>query len=1090
MSQHQQHPRTGLHLVELPNVLQNVVEEAYSGIQSVVCNLPDLSADEGWRLLLQHLHSVRQRLQRLDILVQWCHKARAVSECGSVLAAAAAHIAALRAAADELAFSCHGLIEDLTVPCFDIYTSLSVLGSGTYKMLPDIIEDQLPKEPSHDVEEALNKMNFLIRSKLILMQKLPSGMKLLEISSGKVKVAGKQYEAELSMVPCPQDTIIKAKYAPISAAAAADEESVEEISPSAADSMEIDPCIEAPRDDDDRPPWDIYNPVTWRWRLESFQFLQAGVDANVQKWLQQHVEDKMWIAGDIEQLARLGMASYVAPLAKDKPLRKDAAAESAGLSTLISVSSERKGGIGLHHPPMAGEEEHSIGMATGDIRIEDDSCRLPEWAGNPLLVMHSILERAAARVALFDALLPSVRSLVVGKDSAWGNQRVKIEKPRGGNTGIRLVYWLGVPIVSDEGGGARLSSSPENPALEIIVNEHGILEVAHDPPFDKDRITEECTSLGGEDVLRTATYRRAEAQLKAIQRKLEEVHSTHLVLSDDTSPCLEFQDSTVCLRMYLPTGTYTVSSSAQEHDCTAQQALLDKAWRDALTRPLDEGTSSRGMLAVSMVADALHEIVWRDIMNGSLEMVVEHAVQAHVHWQKASLPPFLIEPVLKNEDTAAIMVYRCIELGNCKTKSTKQQLYSAISSEWTGRERCGMYAGYLVFHAALGNSYEIQMSLAICSVTAAAGLVVQVEEMIGKNVSTNDSPPSNQTSVVRKRRRRDDGRRSNEYEVIDTLNDDVDRWCEGRFRLEEIKAQLKLLGIKASISDRHPTHLKLPSIPALAMLDKDGVNGGQNGVVVIGNAQNDACLLKAESNYFSQVHMGLSFLFEPGNVSDAITSLLGACTVHVVLARLKAVLGTTDDLHSVKIGNILQESFEVTIENAGVLKLTWQASEMSLPLPACSLSSSNDMPIPLLLLKQWEQLLVKGHEAEFLMSVVDAAAPASIVQRVLDSSTSLNNEVFRFLFVDARSIVFELKRSGESTTALLVRCNFRHRGTYTHLKAALLDDLNASSAVAWIQHMWESFANMAGFQRTGEHEGWIQIDSLQDAMRRLMEYVQ
>jgi hypothetical protein len=72
---------------------------------------------------------MRQRLQRLDVVVQWSHKARAVAECQRVLEVADSHATAFRDTADQLAYL-HGELEALKSPAYDLATAVHVLQTG------------------------------------------------------------------------------------------------------------------------------------------------------------------------------------------------------------------------------------------------------------------------------------------------------------------------------------------------------------------------------------------------------------------------------------------------------------------------------------------------------------------------------------------------------------------------------------------------------------------------------------------------------------------------------------------------------------------------------------------------------------------------------------------------------------------------------------------------------------------------------------------------------------------------------------------------------------------------------------------------
>jgi hypothetical protein len=126
---------TSLKLVQLDHLVQNVAELAYDGLQQLTTRLPAEPDAERRRLLLENLHATRQRLQRLDVLLQWCNKAPAVAESCGVLQVAAAHSAAFRDAADQLAFL-YAELEDLKAPPYDVPSAALVLQTGEKCSLP------------------------------------------------------------------------------------------------------------------------------------------------------------------------------------------------------------------------------------------------------------------------------------------------------------------------------------------------------------------------------------------------------------------------------------------------------------------------------------------------------------------------------------------------------------------------------------------------------------------------------------------------------------------------------------------------------------------------------------------------------------------------------------------------------------------------------------------------------------------------------------------------------------------------------------------------------------------------------------------
>lgn len=101
------HPGNALQLVQLSQLIDNIAESAYKGLQGLSQTLPALSDEERYccvvisgssclrcgilscirsthlcahrkHALLLHLHSMRQRLLRLHVLVEWSNKVSSV----------------------------------------------------------------------------------------------------------------------------------------------------------------------------------------------------------------------------------------------------------------------------------------------------------------------------------------------------------------------------------------------------------------------------------------------------------------------------------------------------------------------------------------------------------------------------------------------------------------------------------------------------------------------------------------------------------------------------------------------------------------------------------------------------------------------------------------------------------------------------------------------------------------------------------------------------------------------------------------------------------------------------------------------------
>ncbi|KAL3156281.1 hypothetical protein ABBQ32_012554 [Trebouxia sp. C0010 RCD-2024] len=118
-----------LQLVQLGQLVDNVAESAYKGLQNLGQTLPRLPDEDRKRALLLHLHGTRQRLLRLHVLIEWSNKAAATKEVGKVLAKARNHADSIRQAADQL-FFLNQELQASSVPVHDVHTARQVLETG------------------------------------------------------------------------------------------------------------------------------------------------------------------------------------------------------------------------------------------------------------------------------------------------------------------------------------------------------------------------------------------------------------------------------------------------------------------------------------------------------------------------------------------------------------------------------------------------------------------------------------------------------------------------------------------------------------------------------------------------------------------------------------------------------------------------------------------------------------------------------------------------------------------------------------------------------------------------------------------------
>lgn len=385
---------------------------------------------------------------------------------------ASSHAAALRDAADQLAYL-HGELAAGQAPPYDVPTAFHVLRRGGGHLLPTIIEDELGPKPSATgpndegtdgasaVQDAalLRRWDFLLRCKL-LEEGLPEGVRVESIGGGTVTLYsadGAYYKAHLAIVPAPGKEVTLAKWGDTpSTVQEAGEGEVEQAVPTEPDgghenaAMDVDGTVEAASNEGAKPSSEAFH---WRWRLMSFELL-PGLSPPVlspllAQWLQRNVEDRMWAAGDIQQLTSLGKAHLVivppAPLSKEERDRRQAERDEikkglgpkdrsklTGAGTSAARTSSAAGGGGVSSgpgPSSAGGPPGSSSLAPGsngtDMPVPGD---IPAWAASPLAAMHAVLLNAASKLAVGQLLLEEARGM---EEGSWAGHLRASRAPQG-----------------------------------------------------------------------------------------------------------------------------------------------------------------------------------------------------------------------------------------------------------------------------------------------------------------------------------------------------------------------------------------------------------------------------------------------------------------------------------------------------------------------------------------------------------------------------------------------------------------------------------------------------------------------------------
>jgi hypothetical protein len=610
--------------------------------------------------------------------VRWCNKAPAVGGCKQLLDVAARHADALRDAADQLAYV-RGELGDGAAPPYDVPTALHVLQRGGHHQLPSIIRDELHiKAPGGGGrQEALARMDFLLRCKL-LGEPLPAGLRVLQVGGGTAELgsATGQYTARLTLVPSPADEVAVVKWTPPPADAAAGGAEGERAAAAAPEEAEVtQPGPEgggggggAATGSDAAAAAAAPEAQRWRWRLLSFELLPrqrgpAALPAQLAPWLKRHVDDRMWVAADLQRLEALGLGRLIAvPLPpatsqqrQQRQQEMDAVRRTAGGggdgvksgATSSATAAAAAAAASSSHPdprPSDGGGAAPAAAAPG----------VPEWARSPLGCMHSVLTQASSRLALSAVVVEEARALEAG---GWAGA-LRVGRPPQG-AGCRMTFWPQVPLLSyselqalraGEPAAAAAAAAaagqpappapPPPPAVDIFLADDGGLRCAASPPLIDPgtgrglelSLFDPGGELSAERVLLAAAARAAALQLAGAQAalrrggRLPAGWAAELVTPPEgdpspgsNPPALQLLcegEPALALALALRTGRPTLSlGPALEEDgeeaaaafralVQAAQARLEGALAEAAAQALPPGRT-RATLAAAAVADAL-----------------------------------------------------------------------------------------------------------------------------------------------------------------------------------------------------------------------------------------------------------------------------------------------------------------------------------------------------------------------------------------------------------------------------------------------------------------------------------------------------
>lgn len=321
---------------------------------------------------------------RLDILLQWSHKAKAAVQCKRVLDSCHQDGDAMVATADQLAYL-HSELLHTRAPVFEVPLSFRILRDGDFQLLPNRIWKEVGLEKGklfsktkgdgggwgeRRKKASLQRMMFLLRSKV--MEDIQGHEQYLEVEfrneDATVLLRSKQslFEVVLCLAPAPSPEVTVRKWC--------------------SDDVELGKTH------------DVKLTESWRWRVLSTRLLPLLYNVHIVSpgtldLTRQSVEDRMWVASDMQVLQSLGL------------------------------------------------QEQSRMEFRSNTEAKDSV--IPHWVESPMKAATSIMARISSHILVGVVLTDSARALESG---SWKGL-IKVGKPLSGN-GIRIELWCNLPTIS------------------------------------------------------------------------------------------------------------------------------------------------------------------------------------------------------------------------------------------------------------------------------------------------------------------------------------------------------------------------------------------------------------------------------------------------------------------------------------------------------------------------------------------------------------------------------------------------------------------------------------------------------------------
>eukprot|EP01083_Nonionella_stella_P054399 143586_1 len=178
--------RTGGRPVKLGSIIRGLVSHTYAEFHNIAERLENESDSERRKRLFAFIDATRQRLIRLLVLVRWADTSKnKFWVLAQIMQILDGRDQTVKMVVDQLKLNAR-LLQERLYPMSDVPTALHILSSGSYRLLPRVIEESVPFKksmPSSQVASTMLRLNSKLRMKL-LQTEIPSRMRVRRVENG------------------------------------------------------------------------------------------------------------------------------------------------------------------------------------------------------------------------------------------------------------------------------------------------------------------------------------------------------------------------------------------------------------------------------------------------------------------------------------------------------------------------------------------------------------------------------------------------------------------------------------------------------------------------------------------------------------------------------------------------------------------------------------------------------------------------------------------------------------------------------------------------------------------------------------------